>query len=459
MKLLIVGMGKLGFQLAEAFSVKDNDITVMDPKLAALQRATDQLDVLAFQQNGVEITSLQKASIGEMDLTIAVTDDDETNILIAFLAKRMGCNQSIARVRNPEYSRQAEFIKKEMQIDYIVNPEHSTALEIKNYLLKDFSIHMEDFAQGRIVLADVHVNASCLSTGILLKDLEIPEKVLVAAIARDGEVIIPYGDTQIMETDVLYLVGQCEDVEAFSGRCGIYEEKKEIDSVVILGGGRIGYYLTELLSEIGMQIKIIESNRDRCKYLAESFENVLIINGDGTDISLLKEEEVFEADALISLTGLDEENLLMSLLAKQFGMKHVVSKVSRPNYIPIIEKLGVDVAVNPVTITASEILRYVLGGKVASISLLLGGMAEALEIVIQPGSFVTRDQLQYLDLPHGMIIGAVLREGTVMIPDGTTQILAGDRVVVFIISGEMNRIEQYFYPPRRGFLSELWNNR
>ncbi len=459
MKILIVGMGKLGFQLAEAFAVKDNDITVMDQKHAALQKTTDQLDVLAFQQNGVEITSLKKANIGEMELTIAVTDDDETNILIAFLSKRMGCRHSIARVRNPEYSRQAEFIKQEMNIDYIVNPEQTTAMEIKNYLIRDISMHMEDFANGRIVMADVHVNSVCNIAGIKLKDLDIQEKVLVAAIVREGEVIIPHGDTTVLDTDVLYLIGESSDVASFSSRCGIPTDRMEIDSVVILGGGRIGYYLTEYLVDIGMKIKIIESNRERCKYLAQNFGDVLIINGDGTDLNLLKEEGVFEADALVSLTGLDEENLLLSLLAKQFGMKHVISKVSRPNYIPIIEKLGVDVAVNPVTITASEILRYVLGGKVASLSLLLGGMAEALEIVIQPESYVTRDQLQFMDLPKGIIIGAVLRDNTVLIPDGTTQIQPGDRVVVFVLNTEMSSIGQYFYPPRRGFLSELWNHR
>lgn len=459
MKVLIVGMGKLGFQLAEAFSIKDNDVTVMDQKHSALQKTTDQLDVMAFQQNGVEMISLTKASIGEMDLTIAVTDDDETNMLIAFLSKRMGCQRSIARVRNPEYSRQADFIKEQMQIDFIVNPDQSTALEIRNYLMRDLSVHMEDFAQGRIVLADVHVHSLCDMAGTQLKDLNIKEKVLVAAIAREGEVIVPHGETTIMETDVIYLIGEAEEVASFSGRCGVPMEKKEIDSVVILGGGRIGYYLTEYLSELGMQIKIIENNRERCKYLAEHFDNVLIINGDGTDLSLLREEGVFDFDALISLTGLDEENLLLSLLAKQFGMKHVVSKVSRPNYIPILEKLGVDVAVNPVTITAGEILRYVLGGKVASISLLLGGLAEAIEIVIQPGAQVTQDRLQYLNLPKGIIIGAVLREGQVHIPDGSTQLREGDRIVVFMLSKEMASVEKYFYPPRRGLLSELWNYR
>ncbi|MDW7670197.1 MAG: NAD-binding protein [Bacillota bacterium] len=236
MKVFIVGMGKLGFQLAEAFAIKDNDVTVMDQKQTALQKTTDHLDVLAFQQNGVEITNLNNANIGAMDLTIAVTDDDETNILIAFFSKRMGCKRSIARVRNPEYSRQADFIMKEMEIDYIVNPDQTTAMEIRNYLLRDLTMHMEDFAQGRIVLADVHVSTQCDLGGIQLKDLNIKEKVLVAAIAREGEVIVPHGETTIQETDVLYLIGESEDVTLFSGRCGVPMDRKEIDSLKSING-------------------------------------------------------------------------------------------------------------------------------------------------------------------------------------------------------------------------------
>jgi trk system potassium uptake protein len=340
MKILIVGMGKLGFQLAEAFTVKDNDVTVMDQKQTALQKTTDQLDVLAIPAKRCRDQQPEKSKYQHMDLVIAVTDDDETNILIAFLAKRMGCRHSIARVRNPEYSRQAEFIKEEMNIDYIVNPEQTTAMEIKNYLVRDISMHMEDFANGRIVMADVHVNSMCNITGLKLKELNIREKVLIAAIVRDGDVIIPHGDTDVLDTDVLYLIGEKDDVASFSNRCGIPADRMEIDSVVILGGGRIGYYLTEYLADIGMKIKIIESNRERCKYLAQSFGDILIINGDGTDLNLLKEENVFESDALVSLTGLDEENLLLSLLAKQFGMKHVISKVSRPTIFPLSKSLA-----------------------------------------------------------------------------------------------------------------------
>lgn len=459
MKVLIVGMGKLGVQLAEAFVYKDNDVTVVDQKQSALQKVSDQLDVLALQQNGVEISRLGKTQVAHMDLTIAVTDDDETNILICFLAKRKGCKRAIARVRNPEYFHQIDFIKNEMDIDYIVNPDRTTAFEIRDYLLKDITLNMEDFAQGQISLMDIHVNNLCGVAGKQLKDLSGMEKVLVVAVSREGKVIIPYGDMVIEENDVLYLVGQSEDVTTFSCRCGVSMERKRIESVVILGGGRIAYYLARELKKVGMTVKIFENNHERCKYLSEQLDDVLIIYGDGTDLTLLGEEEAFDADALVSLTGLDEENLLFSLLAKQKGMKHVVSKVSRPNYIPIIEKLGVDAAINPVTITASEIMRYVLGGKVASLSLLLSGMAEAVEIAIQPGSYVTRDELGKLDIPRGIIVGAVLRGHSVLIPSGTTKIEPGDRVVVFILNSEMGRLERLFYPPRKGLIRELWNNR
>ncbi len=459
MKVLIVGMGKLGVQLAEAFVYKGNDVTVVDQKQSALQKVSDQLDVLAIQQNGVEMSNLGKTQVSQMDLTIAVTDDDETNILICFLAKRKGCKQAIGRVRNPEYYHQIEFIKNEMDIDYIVNPDRTTAFEIRDYLLKDITLNMENFAQGQISLMDIHVHNLCSVAGKQLKDLDGMEKVRVVAVSREGKVIIPYGDLLIEDDDVLYLVGQSQDVTSFTAGCGVSTEQKQIQSVVILGGGRIAYYLARELKKAGKTVKIFENNHERCKYLAEHLDDVLIIYGDGTDLTLLGEEEAFDADALVSLTGLDEENLLFSLLAKQNGMKHVVSKVSRPNYIPIIEKLGVDAAINPVTITASEIMRYVLGGKVASLSLLLSGMAEAVEIAVQAGSYVTQDALGKLDIPRGLVVGAVLRNNTVLIPNGETKIEPGDRVVVFTLNSEMGRLEQLFYPPKKGRIRELWNNR
>ncbi len=457
MKILIAGVGKLGFQLAEAFSGKDNDVTVMDPKAQALQKTSDQLDVLAMQQNGVEIKSLKQARIHETDLVIAVTDDDETNMLIAFLSKRMGCKKSIARVRNPEYSRQSDFIKKEMEIDYIVNPELATSVEIIRYLMKGLPVHTEDFAHGKIVLADVKVQNLCEMAGQYVKNLNYEEKVLIAAVYRNGNVIIPHGETRIEETDVLYVIGEKDDVNSFTQRCGIPQDKKITKKVVILGGGRIGYYLADKLLKTGVQVKIIEESRDRCKYLAETLNNALIIHGDGTDINLLEEESIFEADALVSLTGLDEENLLLSLLAKQYHMKKVIAKVSRPNYIPIIEKLGVDVAVNPVTITASEILRFVQGGKVLSFSLLFGGKAEVTELIVQEKAYVTEKKLKDLELPRGLIIGSVLRNNKVIIPDGETVITAGDRVVIFATKDDSADFEKYFYPPKRGLLNELWN--
>ncbi|SFH53648.1 trk system potassium uptake protein TrkA [Tindallia magadiensis] len=457
MKILIVGVGKLGFQLAEAFSHKENDIIVMDPKAEALQKASDQLDVLTIQQNGVEVKSLKQARIHEIDLVLAVTDDDETNMLIAFLSKRMGCKKSIARVRNPEYSRQAEFIKKEMSIDYIVNPELATSSEIIRYLMKGLPVHTEDFAHGKIVLADVKVQNLCGMAGQYVKDLNYEERVLIAALNRNGNVIIPHGETEIIETDVLYVIGEKDDVNSFTQRCGISTKKKMTRKVVILGGGRIGYYLADKLLKTGVQVKIIEESRNRCKYLAETLNDALVIHGDGTDINLLEEESIFEADALISLTGLDEENLLLSLLAKQYNTKKVIAKVSRPNYIPIIEKLGVDVAVNPVTITASEILRYVQGGKVLSFSLLFGGKAEVTELIVRKNAYVTEKKLKDLELPQGLIIGSVLRKNKVIIPDGETIITAGDRVVIFAVKDDETDFEKYFYPSKRGLLNELWS--
>jgi trk system potassium uptake protein TrkA len=386
-----------------------------------------------------------------------VTNDDETNILIAFLAKRMGCSHTIARVRNPEYACQSDYLKNEMNIDLIVNPEQAMALSIQHYLIEGSSLHMEEFADGRIVLAEIHANALNNPMGMKLKDLDTRGKVVVATIVREGNVIIPDGETTITKTDLLYLAGEKLEILGFAARYGLKNKRKKISHVVVVGGGRIGYYLTESLTATGIRVTLIEIDRERCKYMAQHFEKTLVINADGTDLSLLKAENVFSADALVAVTGHDEENLILSLLAKQFGTASVITKVSRSNYIPIIEKLGVDAAINPVTLTAGHILRFILKGKVEAFSLLFGGMAEALEITIQPDANITKGSLQQLNLPKGIIIAAVFRENEVLIPNGSSHIQPGDRIVVFLRTSDMDHLEHFFYPRKHGMHSKLWN--
>ena len=229
-----------------------------------------------------------------------------------------------------------------------------------------------------------------------------------------------------------------------------------VRSAMILGGGRVSYHLARLLLQNGVAVKIIEQDQERCDFLAENLRKALIIRGDVTDMNLLTEENLAEVDALVSLTGFDEENILLALSAQQFQIPKVIAKVSRPNYVPIIEQLGVNV-VNPILIMASEILRYIQGGRVVSVSLLLGGEAEVLEIIAQPQTRVVGKPLKDIGLPKGIIIGSLVHNGQVVIPHGDTVIEPEDRMIVFCIKSELVAIKKYFYQPTRGFLSELWN--
>ncbi|SET26963.1 trk system potassium uptake protein TrkA [Natronincola peptidivorans] len=458
MRLIIVGGGKLGYKLAESLSQEENDVIVIDIDSQVLQRINDHLDVLTIKANGAQLQTLEQLHIEKCDLIIAVTGSDETNVLVSVIAKKLGCKKVIARIRNPEYANQVEFIKENMEIDYIVNPELSMAREVAKYLLKGQALYMENFAKGKVGMVDFRVQNLTGIDGKKIKELDMAGPVLIVAICRNGEMIIPHGDTEILATDTIYLMGQKEGINNFSKVYGAPIDMRAVKKVLILGGGKAGYYLANKLTYNGVDIKIIEQDKERCKYLAENLKSGLVIHGDGTDINLLMEENIADMDALVSLTGLDEENLLITLLAKQYGVNKVIAKVSRSNYIPIIEQLGIDVAINPILITASEILRFIQGGRVVSISLLLGGKAEVLEIIARKESKIVGKKLANLGLPKGIIIGSILHEDKVIIPDGESIIHPGDRVIVFCLQSEVLALNKYFYRPQGGLLNELRNS-
>lgn len=458
MKVIIVGAGKLGYRLAEAMLNGDTHVTIVDTDAKVLERINDHLDVLTVKANGVQIEVLQELQIQDYDLLAAVTESDETNIIICSLAKKLGCAKTIARIRNPEYAEQLDFIKTEMGIDHVVNPELATANEIIRYLLKSYTFYSGDFAKGKVSMVDFHVSNLPSFVGKKVMELDYMEDLLITAISRDGELIIPNGSTEIMEDDMMYVMGHRDHIHFLMQKCDIPLDKFLIKKTMILGGGKIGYYLAEKLTSLGISVKIIEQDRERCKYLSEQLNNALIIYGDGTDLNLLEEEDMASMDAFIGATGYDEENILMSLMAKQAGVKKVVAKVSRPSYVQIIDKLDIDAALNPVNITASNILKFIRGGKVVSVSLLLGGQAEVTEIIAGENLAILGKPIAELGLPKGIIIGAIVHQGKVIIPNGKTVIYPKDRLVIFCLSSEMPALEALFKPSKGGFLGELWNS-
>lgn len=457
MKAMIVGAGKLGAKLAEFFVAENIEVTVMDSNTRVLERLNEHLDVLTVIANGIDIRMMRELGIEEYDLLVGTTENDETNTLICTLAKKLGCKQTIARIRNPEYMQQIDFIKAELGIDHIINPDLATAIAMEKYLMKSYSFYTDDFASGKVQMVDFNVNDNEEFVGMRVMDLKGLDSLLITAISRDGSLIIPNGSTEIIRGDIIHVIGQSNEVENISKRLGEDFKTKMIRSAMILGGGNVGYYLAQRLEKNKIQVTLVEQDKKRCQELSELLDNVLIIHGDGTDIHLLEEENLTGVDAFVGVTGFDEANLLMALMAKQSGVRKTVAKISRSNYIKIIDRLKIDAAINPVYITASSILKYIRGGKVVSVSLLLGGNAEVTEIIIDKDLPCIGKKLMDLSLPKGIIIGAVVRDNDVIIPKGDTELKANDRIVVFCLSENLSGLKMFFKPKKGGLLGELWN--
>jgi trk system potassium uptake protein TrkA len=456
MKILIIGAGKLGQCLARSLAAINNDITVLDTDEAALDRIGNNIDALTIKANGVELLSLTDITVKEYDLTITVTGSDETNIISAGIAKKLGCTRVIARIRNPEFVRQKQFIQELMGIDYAVNPELAIAREIERHLLDNHNFYSSQFAEGRISVLDLPSSSVPHLHGRMLKDIDELNGLLVLAISRSGTVIVPNGSSEIGPEDTLYIVGQSEKISSFIKRDDVTEHR-DVRRVMVIGGGRVAYYLASNLSKRGIRIKIVENDPSRCERLSELLpDNVMVLYGDGADLNLLLTEDLESMDAFVGATGYDEENLLMTLTAKQYGVNKVVAKVSKPNYINILERLGVDTAISTLEITASDILKFVRGGSVLAVAMLLGGQAEVVELLAQKGMKILGTPLKDIKLPQSSIIGAIVRQDEVIIPSGDTVIMEDDRVIIFCLIHTLDELEKLFITKHKGgFFDEL----
>lgn len=457
MKVMIVGAGKLGYKIAESMINAEVDVTIIEKNAEKLETINDHLDVLAISGNGIEVEILKELEIKTYDLLVAATGSDETNTIICSLAKKLGCKKTIARIRNPEYMHQLDFIKNEMGIDQIINPDLDTANEIVRYLLQSYAFSTEDFAKGRVLIVDFNIKNMPDIIGKKIMDLEGMENLLIIAIVRDGNIMIPHGKTKLHEDDMIHMLGSKESINNLSKKLDFSVKKRKPEKVMIFGGSKIGYYLAKELANLHIKVTMIEIDGDRCKYLSEALNDVLVIQGDGTDMNLLEEEGLDRMDACIGATDFDEANLLMSLMAKNTGVHRTIAKISRPNYVQIIDKLDVGVALNPTDIAASNILKVIRGGEVVSVSLLLGGQAEVTEIIASGGLPVIGKPLSEVGIPKGVIIGAVVHKGKVMIPNGDTIIRPNDRMIIFCVSSNTSALELFTKPKKKGVFRELWN--
>ncbi len=449
MKIAIVGAGKLGIKVANALLGGDHSITIIDKNEDVLNKVSQQLDVLTVCGNAKQISLLKEHEIGTFDFLLAVTGSDEKNIVIASFAKKLGCNKVIARVRDPEHMNQLDFIKETMNIDHIVNPDMAITNEIYKYLVEKYTLTGGVFSTGKVALIQFGVKRYKSLAGLSMIEVKsVLPNMLVVAISRNGKIIIPHGSTVIEPTDTLYLIGEKTQIMELHKK--VHEKGKytNLQKVMIVGGGKTGFYLAAKLAEFGISVKVVEINKERCYYLSTHLDNVMVLHGDATDMSLLEEENLDEMDAFVTATGFDEENLLLALNAKQRGIEDVISKISREGYRDLIEKMGIDMALNPLNITASTILRYIQGKKRVISSLLIQGQAEIMEIIAVNEMKLVNIPLKELDLPEGVLIAGIHRGQQVIIPDGETKILEDDKVIIFCLLSDIAELEKLFRKKR-----------
>jgi trk system potassium uptake protein len=442
MKVAVVGAGKLGMTVTEAMLGGGNEVTLIDKDEALIQKVSARLDIFTLAANGKRTEILKQIKIWEYDLLVAATEGDEKNIVICSFAKQLGCPQVIARVRAPEHVEQIDFIKKTMNIDYIVNPDMACATEIYKYLIEKYTLADGCYTADGVSILEFKVdklpdliNREIRETSSLLGSL------LITAISRNGKIIIPNGTTRLETGDNAYVIGLERPIKDLADMVHEKQRYTDLERVMIAGGGKTGYYLAKKLDDFGIGVKIIELSRERCEYLTDMLSNVLILHGDATDPNLLREENLDEMDAFVAVTGFDEENLLLSLMAKQHGIEDVVAKVSRKSYAALIETLGVSMVLNPMDMCATDILRYIQKSGILIFSQLIQGQAEFIEIWAERGMPLTEKPLWELELPEGVIIAAIHRKNKIIIPDGNTRIEDDDRVMILSLLSSIPSLE------------------
>ena len=443
MKVAIVGAGKLGMKVAEALLGGDHAVTIIDTDENLLQRVSSHVDVLTVTANAKEIKALKGINISSYDFLITTTDNDETNLVIAAFAKKLGCKKVIARVRDPEHMQQIQFIKDLMGVDYIINPDLEITNEIYKYLVEKYTLSNGIYSTGKISLLEFYADKVSK-----LVDLPIPQfsevlpGMLCVAISRNGKVIIPHGEDVIQEDDCLYVVGEKEPIQELSRKVHERGKYTDLQKVMIMGGGKTGFYLAQKLSEFGASVKIVENDKQRCYYLSTHLNDVMVLNGDATDLQLLEEENLDTMDAVVTATGFDEDNLLLALTAKRHGVEDVIAKVSRTSYAEIISAMGVDMALNPLDIVTSIILRLVQGNKKVLSSQLIQGQAEIMEVYATSHMNIIGVPLKDLDLPDSILIAAIHRGNQVIIPNGDTIIGENDRLLLLSLLSEITTTEK-----------------
>lgn len=447
MNIIIVGCGKVGYTLVEQLSGEDHDIVVIDTREEKVNSITTDLDAMGIVGNGVSNQTLREAGIERADLLIAVTGSDEQNLLCCVIARKAGHCKTIARVRNPIYNNEIAFLREELGLAMIINPELTSASEIARIFQFPSAVKIDSFSKGRVELIHFRVTKDCKLNNYELIHIRSTLKcnILVAMVTRGEEVLIPKGDFVFQEGDIVAIVATPTKASDFFRKIGIGTDR--VHTAMIVGGGTIAYYLAKRLLSSGIQTKIIDRDPARCEQLCELLPDATVICGDGTDQRLLMQEGLSSVDGFAALTGLDEENILLSLYAKKMSKAKIVTKINRINFSTVLNDIKLDSITYPRLLTADVIIKYArsmnesLDSNVENLYKLEDGRAEALEFYIKEPSEVTGIPLQQLKIRKNILICSINRRGQVIIPGGQDVLQVGDSVVVVLTHSRLNDIK------------------
>lgn len=455
MHAIIIGAGKVGFSIAEILANEGHDVVVIEKEEERWEIVQENLDVHTILGSGSAPAVLEEAGVTHSDLVVAVTEIDELNIVACLMAKQYGVPRTVARVRNPEYIETTRMSPNlSLGIDLIINPEMVTAKEIVKLLEVPEAINVDYYANGQIQLLELKMTKEAQVVGKQLKELNTANRALIVAISREDQIIIPRGEDRLEVNDTVFMVARTEEMIEMEKLLG--KKRTVIEKVMILGGGRIGYYLARLLEEKKIQVTIIEKDRKKCKLVSSKLKNTLVINGDGTDIDLLKEEGAGEVDVFVTATGDDKLNLLVSLLSKHLGVQNTITVIRRTDLVPLVEQAGLSPVISPRLLTSSTILKLIVPTEILSVNFLGGYDAETMELIVPENCRANYKMLKQLNFPAGAIIGSIMRKNTVIVPIGDDVIMPGDRIMVFVLPQAISKVNEFFDVGRKGNLDELY---
>ena len=448
MKIIIAGSGKIGRSVASILAEEGHDITLIDRDSELISQISNELDVICVEGSASNPQTLREAGAASADLLMAATEHDETNMICGITARKLGTPHVIARIRDPEYLSQSEFLREALGLSVIVNPEYECAKEIARVLRFPGAVRVDAFSKGSVEIMEHKVPGGGKLDGLALRDLphKVEARVLVSMVERGGEAMIPNGDFVLRAGDRLSLTGSSNELRRFFIATGQY--KKPVRKVMVVGGGRITVYLARMLEESGMSVTVVERSRERCERLCDLLPASHIVCGDATRSDVLQEDGIASSDAFVALTDEDGDNIITSLYAKECGVGKIVAKVNREHLSEILENQGLDSIVTPKSLVAEQLARYVramgasAGGSMETLYRLADGKVEAIEFKVAEGAACVGVPLRQLRLRPNILICAIVRGNKSILPDGNTVIQPGDHAVLVTAAGRLKDLDE-----------------